>query len=90
MDKDADIIFGASIDAAMKNEVSITVLATGFDLKESLDKAHPPIRKELPREIEGSSNPLYFDRSKSIPSFRARARDNRPRGFLGYLRGLFL
>lgn len=43
VDKDAYIIFGAGIDENLKDEIKITVIATGFDidkqkLKEALDK----------------------------------------------------
>lgn len=94
MDKDADIIFGASIDADMNNEVSITVLATGFDMKEkpSVSYRKPgPATDPITDVHDGAPNtPLYFDRSKSAPSFRRTPRTSMHRkGILGYLQGLF-
>ncbi len=39
VDKDANIIFGAGIDESLKDEIKITVIATGFDIKNiSVDK----------------------------------------------------
>ncbi len=36
VDKDANIIFGAGIDETLKDEIKITVIATGFDLENTL------------------------------------------------------
>jgi hypothetical protein len=96
VDKDADIIFGASVDPSMNNEVSITVLATGFDMKEKAETIssfrQTSSNSDSSAEVtsESGNTPLYFDRSsKTSPSFRAvRGRESR-RGILGYLRGLF-
>jgi cell division protein FtsZ len=46
-DEDANIIFGAVIDEAMRDEMKITVIATGFD-KESFDSASPTGNASLP------------------------------------------
>ena len=42
VDSDCNIIFGATIDENMKGEVQVTVIATGFDLKDQ-PKPQPPI-----------------------------------------------
>lgn len=44
-DPDANIIFGAVIDENMRDEVRVTVIATGFD-------ARPAVKKELARDLE--------------------------------------
>lgn len=60
-DKDANIIFGAAIDESLKDEVKITVIATGFDLgtKKKRDE-------KLPESFtDSSSGTDKFD----IPSY---------------------
>jgi len=44
VDEDANIIFGAGIDQNMKDEISITVIATGFDDKV---RSHETVNVEL-------------------------------------------
>ena len=56
-DDDANIIFGAVIDESLKDEIRITVIATGFDAntakkKPSLGISAPIIREEAPKSFE--------------------------------------
>lgn len=86
---EANIIFGAVIDPAMKEEVQLTVIATGFDKQheekptysqrtqeQRSHERQPPPRTEVPR-----ANPDYtvrtFERDDlDIPAFLRRARSN--------------
>jgi cell division protein FtsZ len=43
VDNECNIIFGATIDENMKGEVQVTVIATGFDLKDQPKPQTPPI-----------------------------------------------
>lgn len=46
VDSDCNIIFGATIDENMKDEVQVTVIATGFDLKDQhQNQPHTPTTK---------------------------------------------
>lgn len=59
-DADANIIFGASIDEDMVDQVKISVIATGFDeARQRLAKFTPPIKKtaEPPAEPDESTPP---------------------------------
>jgi cell division protein FtsZ len=86
---EANIIFGAVVDPAMKEEVQLTVIATGFDKQieekptyqqrnyEQRNQERPSApRTEVPR-----ANPDYtvrtFERDDlDIPAFLRRARNN--------------
>jgi len=86
---EANIIFGAVIDPSMKEEVQLTVIATGFDKPQPEEKQNysqrkyeqrnerpPSSRTEVPR-----ANPDYtvrtFERDDlDIPAFLRRARSN--------------
>jgi len=85
---ESNIIFGAVIDPSMKDEVQLTVIATGFDKPKSQEQpatytnqrnydARPtPVRPEPPKV-----NPDYtvrtFDREDlDIPAFLRRSRNN--------------
>jgi cell division protein FtsZ len=46
VDKDANIIFGAGIDENLKDEIKITVIATGFDIKNASSKKSEDKSKE--------------------------------------------
>jgi len=61
-DEDANIIFGAVIDETMRDEMKITVIATGFD-KESADAGlvHNP-------NVMPSAQPRYLPRTDELPS----------------------
>lgn len=74
-DPDANIIFGAVIDEEMKEEIRVTVIATGFD----------PERTELWDEVRKSSQnsrslnlkPLLIDDEIEIPAFLRRREQQR-------------
>jgi cell division protein FtsZ len=61
-DEDANIIFGAVIDESMRDEMKITVIATGFD-KESADAGLVPNPNVHP-----SAQPRYLPRTDELPS----------------------
>ena len=63
-DGEANIIFGAVLDERMKDEVKITVIATGFD-RIGADTALPPIARG---EVDGTE--------LEIPAFMRRATTN--------------
>src|SRR5207253_2276142 len=76
-DKDANIIFGAVIDDRLKDEVMITVIATGFEREESLSPptvrsiqtmSKDPMRDFQPKRVE---RPAFMRRSigerESVP-----------------------
>jgi cell division protein FtsZ len=53
-DKDANIIFGAVVDAAMGDEVRVTVIATGFEGRELLARRPEELRRRhRPRVTKG-------------------------------------
>lgn len=57
VDPDANIIFGATLNPAMENEVAVTVIATGFDasyLSSRIGGSHTA--SALLKELEGSSD----------------------------------
>lgn len=60
VDPDANIIFGAVIDEQLKDEIVITVIATGFD------KGSPLVKKKKVEKF-GESDLSY---EKSMPSFK--------------------
>ena len=62
-DQDANIIFGAVIDDSLKDELRVTVIATGFDQK--LSPRKPVINQE--KGGKGDRNP--FKDNVDIPSF---------------------
>jgi cell division protein FtsZ len=55
-DKDAKIIFGAVIDEDLKDEIKITIVATGFNDK----NPRPTIKKDIDKKIDAD----YFSSSK--------------------------
>ena len=78
-DPDANIIFGAGIDETMKDEVRITVIATGFEKTPFPTKE--PARK--PRELEHER--LFGSFGTNFGKNEAPAREEAPggRAFLG-------
>lgn len=82
---EANIIFGAVIDPAMKDEVQLTVIATGFDKVEEKpsynQRNRQSERPSAPRTEVPRANPDYtvrtFERDDlDIPAFLRRARSN--------------
>jgi cell division protein FtsZ len=72
-DEDAKIIFGAVIDEKMKDQIKITVVATGFDgrgrnQQNELSKTYTPnsfiAEKELEREVEAEMDFAGKEKSK--------------------------
>lgn len=72
-DDDAKIIFGAVIDEKMKDQIKITVVATGFDgrgksQKSDLNKTYTPnhfiVEKEVEKEISTPSTSVDKDKGK--------------------------
>jgi cell division protein FtsZ len=61
-DEDANIIFGAVIDESMRDEMKITVIATGFD-KESADAGLDRNPNVMP-----AAQPRYLPRTDELPS----------------------
>ena len=62
-DPEANIIFGAVIDDSIKDEIRITVIATGFD--------HGPFRRERRIDELGDIKPFVSD-DLDIPAFLRR------------------
>ena len=56
---DAEIIFGAGSDAAMRGEVRVTVIATGFDRA---------VTGELPARMSGAASVINFPRQSRVSS----------------------
>lgn len=86
---EANIIFGAMIDPSIKDEVQLTVIATGFDKeppeKPAYNQRHQETRHQerpsTPRTEVPRANPDYtvrtFERDDlDIPAFLRRARNN--------------
>lgn len=78
VDKDANIIFGAGIDESLKEEIKITVIATGFDMEVIDGKAVKLIKEskisEMAEEEVASTKDIEED--LDIPIF-LRRRDRR-------------
>jgi len=66
-DEDANIIFGAVIDESMRDEMKITVIATGFD-KESADAG-----LVLNPNVMPTAPPRYLPRTDELPPSRSTA-----------------
>ncbi len=57
-DPDANIIFGATIDEAMRDQIKITVIATGFDeAKQRLKDLSQPITSRRQESVYQSAPP---------------------------------
>jgi len=81
-DREANIIFGAVIDDRMKDQVRVTVLATGFDegtegievpMKNS--RGFVPATGEI-RDTRGKSNDFLDEDDLDIPAFLRRDKQN--------------
>lgn len=89
---EANIIFGAVVDPEMKDELQLTVIATGFDKPGSEEQTNfnqrttpqrgsyersTPQRQETPRPNNDYNSVRTFDRDDlDIPAFLRRARNN--------------
>jgi len=69
--EDANIIFGYVVDADRDDEVSITVIATGFDTHRSQKKA------DQSYSINSQSLPPAINGSRDIPTFIRKGMSNR-------------
>jgi len=88
-DPEANIIFGAVIDDNMKDEIMITVIATGFESNSVLKKLDKPVEKPKYSSVSGisdsssyaaatteknNSNAVSSDNELDIPTFLRRNR----------------
>src|SRR5579859_2325669 len=64
--EDANIIFGASIDETLGENVKVTVIATGFDADERPMALEPPARASVPAAPQ--TVPSARDRTSQVPS----------------------
>ncbi|WP_308638920.1 cell division protein FtsZ [Paenibacillus silvisoli] len=87
-DPDVNMIFGASIDEGLKDEIKVTVIATGFEHRNSAPIRRPAAGQpaeqastEAPRQQQTSTGPKPFGSSVSsdqldIPAFLRNRRNN--------------
>jgi len=86
---ESNIIFGAVIDTAMKDEVQLTVIATGFDKPKNVEppaqtytnqhnyEQRPPSARPEPPKPNQDYTVRTFDREDlDIPAFLRRSRNN--------------
>ena len=79
VDKDANIIFGAGIDESLSDEIKITVIATGFDIKKTVNEKKEEVVEEVIAEEkaeEDDSSSRAEEEELDIPIF-LRRRDNK-------------
>ena len=76
-DEDAKIIFGAVIDEKMKDQIKITVVATGFDGKSKGVKTelksytpNPFIESENEKEAVSPASALWGDKKAKVPTIK--------------------
>lgn len=72
VDPDANIIFGATIDEKLVDQIKITVIATGFDetkrrLREMTSKPVRDVRYGVPQQRQPGSGALFTQNSQSAP-----------------------
>jgi cell division protein FtsZ len=67
-DQEANVIFGAVIDPDLKDEIKVTVIATGFDTEEERERSAIPSEPGKPMELfsfeELGNTPAYMRQSK--------------------------
>ena len=74
-DPDANIIFGAVIDESLKDEISITVIATGFENDKVQSPSTDVEKNKLPNdraEVAATDNGDYNEDDIEIPAFLRR------------------
>lgn len=82
VDKDANIIFGAGIDESLSDEIKITVIATGFDLKNVVTEKKEEVKEVKEEEIseektkDDDSSAKTEEEELDIPIF-LRRRDSK-------------
>lgn len=72
-DSEADIIWGAAFDENMEDEISVTVIATGFATRDKTVQALPSVQKSYQSKRESSKEKLYDlenDKSKETKTKR--------------------
>lgn len=67
--EDAEIIFGAVIDASLKDDIRVTVIATGFHKEDQISEVIPKkevlsVRPAPPKPTKGISEPRIIDPNK--------------------------
>lgn len=77
-DSEANIIFGASIDDALEDEVHITVIATGFE-----KVPFPPRASSAERPASLPSQAAYVPQSYSVPPYQ-QPQQSQPRAYTRY------
>ena len=78
VDADANIIFGMSNDPKLEDEVSITIIATGFQAAENVIPNSDDLLSQLDIEVLDSEDAL------DIPPFIRRNKTFNKRGILGF------
>ena len=73
-DPDANIIFGAVIDENLKEEIIITVIATGFDKGPVLNKKSEKNAEKISVNADRNTNSSFVDDELDIPTFLRRNR----------------
>ena len=68
-DPDANIIFGATIDESMHDQIKITVIATGFDHNKQKLQQFIPKQEEAPPAPQQQETPQKDDDVFEIPAF---------------------
>ncbi|MCS7236315.1 MAG: cell division protein FtsZ [Armatimonadota bacterium] len=68
-DPDANIIFGAVIDEGLRDEVRITVIATGFDAARTKQAATAPERAAAPASVDREVPVKMFIDDLDVPAF---------------------
>ena len=64
-DQGAKVIFGAIIDESMKDEVKVTVIATGFETRPSMSKPKTAMASGVYGSARGGAEPLDYMNFKS-------------------------
>ncbi|HNZ70415.1 MAG TPA: cell division protein FtsZ [Candidatus Dojkabacteria bacterium] len=69
VDPNANIIFGASIDESMNDEVSITIIATGFDSSKQVLTNKARMQKQVDTKLTGNVNPAQTTSNDFVDRF---------------------
>lgn len=74
VDDDANIIFGAGIDENLKDEIKITVIATGFESNKGFQEVASSKDEHLHKNVDEKSKVISkeFDDDLDIPTFLRR------------------
>jgi len=80
---ESNIIFGAVIDPTMKDEVQLTVIATGFDKPKTIETPTTPYNQ---RSYESRPNPVRIETPKVNPDYTVRTFDREDLDIPAFLR----